>query len=110
MYRDGVQVKGGPGRTLRGQDPTPRIPLCFPPALCTLTLCPSPSSPPLPAVQGATAPLQEYRITVFTSDVRGAGTDANVFIELHGALGSVGQNRLETHGVRTLRGGWRCTV
>ena len=73
------------------------------PRLSSLTL----PVPPLPslAVQGATAPLQEYRITVFTSDVRGAGTDANVFIELHGALGSVGQNRLETHGVRAFRRG-----
>ncbi len=27
---------------------------------------------------------------------RGAGTDSNVFIEMHGELGSVGQSRLET--------------
>jgi hypothetical protein len=36
---------------------------------------------------------------------RGAGTDANVFIALYGAVGSIGQNRLETHGVRAVWGG-----
>ena len=42
----------------------------------------------------------EYTVTTFTSDVRGAGTDANVFIELEGELGGearhVGRQRLET--------------
>ncbi|GFR41097.1 hypothetical protein Agub_g1741 [Astrephomene gubernaculifera] len=44
---------------------------------------------------GPTTDLVEYRVTTFTSDIRGAGTDANVFIELHGELGPVGQTRLE---------------
>jgi hypothetical protein len=29
--------------------------------------------------------LLAYEVTVYTSDIRGAGTDANVSIELHGA-------------------------
>ncbi len=47
---------------------------------------------------GAAGPPAEvaYEVAVFTSDVRGAGTDANVFIELHGDKGSVGQMRLES--------------
>ena len=49
-------------------------------------------------VQGTSMPMQEYRVTVYTSDIRGAGTDANVFMEMHGDKGSVGKNRLETHG------------
>ena len=35
-------------------------------------------------------------MTVFTSDIRGAGTSANVFIELHGDKGSIGANHLES--------------
>ncbi|KAG2450199.1 hypothetical protein HYH02_000301 [Chlamydomonas schloesseri] len=45
---------------------------------------------------GPTTELIDYRITTYTSDIRGAGTDANVYIEMHGELGSVGQSRLET--------------
>ncbi|GLC44364.1 hypothetical protein PLESTF_000049800 [Pleodorina starrii] len=45
---------------------------------------------------GPSTDLVEYRITTYTSDIRGAGTDSNVFIELHGDQGSVGQSRLET--------------
>ncbi|KAF5837533.1 hypothetical protein DUNSADRAFT_4226 [Dunaliella salina] len=42
------------------------------------------------------AALVEYRVTVYTSDIRGAGTDANVSIEMYGSKGAVGQTRLET--------------
>ncbi|KXZ56858.1 hypothetical protein GPECTOR_1g774 [Gonium pectorale] len=45
---------------------------------------------------GPTTDLVEYRVSTYTSDIRGAGTDANVTIEMHGELGSVGQSRLET--------------
>jgi hypothetical protein len=37
-----------------------------------------------------------YAVTVHTSDRRGAGTDANVFVELHGSAGHVGWTRLES--------------
>ena len=39
-------------------------------------------------------------LTLSPLHCRGAGTDANVFIAMYGALGSIGQNPLETHGVR----------
>ncbi|KAJ9526209.1 hypothetical protein QJQ45_009677 [Haematococcus lacustris] len=55
-------------------------------------------------VQGTATPLVDYRITVFTSDLRGAGTDANVSIELHGDNGSVGASRLETQANNFERG------
>uniref|UniRef100_A0A7S3VHN2 PLAT domain-containing protein n=1 Tax=Dunaliella tertiolecta TaxID=3047 RepID=A0A7S3VHN2_DUNTE len=42
------------------------------------------------------AALVEYRVTVYTSDIRGAGTDANVSIEMFGSKGAVGLTRLET--------------
>jgi hypothetical protein len=32
---------------------------------------------------------------VYTSDLRAAGTDANVFIEVHGDQGFIGQTKLE---------------
>lgn len=59
-------------------------------------------------IVGASTPLQDYKISVYTSDIRGAGTDANVFIELHGSEGSVGKNTLETHGNNFERG--KCDV
>ena len=37
-----------------------------------------------------------YKVTVKTSDIRGAGTDANVFIELLGEKGSTGRQFLDT--------------
>jgi len=37
----------------------------------------------------------KYHITVYTSDIRGAGTDASVFMELEGEKGTVGFTRLE---------------
>jgi hypothetical protein len=36
------------------------------------------------------------QVTVSTSDIRFAGTGADVFIELHGERGSVGQSALES--------------
>lgn len=37
----------------------------------------------------------EYKVAVYTSDVRGAGTDADVYLELHGSKGALGASRLE---------------
>lgn len=34
-------------------------------------------------------------MTVHTSDIRGGGTDADVFLELRGEKGVVGEQRLE---------------
>ena len=44
---------------------------------------------------GGRAPKVKYRVTVITSDRRGAGTDANVHITLFGAAGDSGPRRLE---------------
>jgi hypothetical protein len=44
---------------------------------------------------GTAGGVVKYRITTLTSDIRGAGTDANVSIELHGTKGFVGATRLE---------------
>ncbi len=46
-------------------------------------------------VSTAAGALIDYAITTYTSDIRGAGTDANVFVELHGSKGSIGQTRLD---------------
>ena len=35
-----------------------------------------------------------FKVKVFTSDLRGAGTDADVFITIHGDLGSTGEREL----------------
>ena len=43
----------------------------------------------------ACKPMVLYTLTVVTADVRGAGTNANVFCELYGADGSSGERRLE---------------
>ncbi|KAG2499991.1 hypothetical protein HYH03_002273 [Edaphochlamys debaryana] len=53
---------------------------------------------------GPTTDLVDYKVSVYTSDIRGAGTDSNVFIEMHGGLGSVGQTRLETSANNFERG------
>ena len=56
----------------------------------------------------------EYTITVHTSDIRGAGTDANVFIELHGDKDGeamvVGQQQLETAADNFERGKQVCAL
>ena len=41
-----------------------------------------------------------YKVNVYTGDVRGAGTDANVFINMYGNQGDSGERKLagsETH-------------
>ena len=45
------------------------------------------------------APAVHYRVTTHTSDTRGAGTDANVFIVLHGDRGDSERQQLEHAGV-----------
>ena len=35
-----------------------------------------------------------YEVTVWTSDLRGAGTDANVFLQMYGELGKTEQYNL----------------
>ena len=48
---------------------------------------------------GHTSKLSTYRVLVSTSDIRGAGTDANVFVELKGAGGaSSGPQALKGRG------------
>ena len=37
----------------------------------------------------------EYNVAVHTSDIRFAGTDSNVFLEMHGSKGSMGERKLE---------------
>lgn len=44
-------------------------------------------------------PEVEYTATIYTSDIRGAGTDANVFIELHGDKAATGERRLDDDAV-----------
>ncbi len=39
--------------------------------------------------------LVEYEVHVFTSDVRGAGTDGDVFLQLVGDKGAMGETKLE---------------
>ena len=48
-----------------------------PPPLHTQTLLPR-------GVTGEKGGLLKYEITIYTSDVRGAGTDADVFVEMWG--------------------------
>ena len=37
----------------------------------------------------------EYKVTVYTGDVFGAGTDANCFISIHGEYGDTGDRALK---------------
>ena len=37
---------------------------------------------------------KKYVVEVFTGDVRGAGTDANVFLTIHGDKGDSGERKL----------------
>ena len=44
--------------------------------------------------------VRKYKVHVFTGDVKGAGTDANVFITIYGEYGDTGERQLgksETH-------------
>lgn len=43
---------------------------------------------------GSSRPPVTYRVLVATSDQRGAGTDANVYLQLHGLLGDGLQHQL----------------
>ena len=40
----------------------------------------------------------QYKVTVYTGDKRGAGTDANVYITLFGDAGESTEMRLDTKG------------
>lgn len=46
----------------------------------------------------------KYKVSVRTGDKRGAGTDANVFIILHGETGDTGKRSLESAGNNFERG------
>ena len=51
--------------------------------------------------------VRKYRVHVFTGDVKGAGTDANVFLTLFGQYGDSGERQLsksETHTDKFERG------
>jgi hypothetical protein len=48
--------------------------------------------------------VAKYKISVRTGDKRGAGTDANVYIILHGETGSTGRYKLESAGNNFERG------
>ncbi|XP_078473113.1 lipoxygenase homology domain-containing protein 1 [Lampetra planeri] len=45
--------------------------------------------------------LRTYKVSVHTSDVRGAGTDANVFLTIYGDLGDTGERRLSKSETNT---------
>lgn len=49
----------------------------------------------LPSLAQAAERLVEYEVHVFTSDVRGAGTDGDVFLQLVGDKGAMGETKLE---------------
>ncbi|GAB0202690.1 lipoxygenasey domain-containing protein 1 [Grus japonensis] len=38
--------------------------------------------------------VHTYKISVFTGDIYGAGTDANVFLNIYGDLGDIGERKL----------------
>jgi hypothetical protein len=44
----------------------------------------------------ASTPLVSYKISVVTGDRHGAGTDANVFIQVFGDKGASGKRKLES--------------
>ena len=46
----------------------------------------------------------KYKVLVKTGDIRGAGTDANVFLQLFGANGDTGERKLESGGNNFERG------
>jgi hypothetical protein len=46
-----------------------------------------------------------YRVAVTTANVRGAGTDANVYVEIHGSEGDTGQKALAKHGTNCFERG-----
>lgn len=51
--------------------------------------------------------VRKYRVHVFTGDIKGAGTDANVYLTLYGQYGDSGERQLsksETHTDKFERG------
>lgn len=51
--------------------------------------------------------VRKYKVHVFTGDVKGAGTDANVFITIYGEYGDSGERQLgksETYSNKFERG------
>lgn len=56
------------------------------------------------------ASLVTYTLTVHTSDVKGAGTDANVCCEMFGVKGSSGVRELKGKGNLFEQVGYRCSV
>lgn len=51
--------------------------------------------------------VRKYKVHVFTGDVKGAGTDANVFITIFGEYGDTGERQLgksETYSNKFERG------
>lgn len=38
--------------------------------------------------------VHTYKISVFTGDIYGAGTDANVFLNIYGDMGDMGERKL----------------
>lgn len=46
----------------------------------------------------------KYKVQVKTGDIRGAGTDANVFLQLFGVNGDAGERKLESSGNNFERG------
>ena len=67
-----------------------------------LSLFHSPSCPPPSSVLASPAyhflSVTTYKLTVKTGDVRGAGTDANVFVHLFGDSGDSGERKIESGG------------
>ena len=53
---------------------------------------------PVPDGNSISTAVVKYRVTVHTGDKRGAGTDANVFMILHGEKGDTGKRNLESSG------------
>jgi hypothetical protein len=58
----------------------------------------------LPENNPADTKVVKYKVSVHTGDKRGAGTDANVFIILHGETGDTGKRKLEGAGNNFERG------
>lgn len=59
-----------------------------------LTTACAPATPPPPSFSLQTN-IVPYQVTVITSDIRGAGTDGEVFLALKGEHGAMGETRLE---------------
>jgi len=51
------------------------------------------------------AGLTRYQLEVFTSDMRGAGTDADVFATIYGDQGNTGEHKLDTRGTNDFERG-----